>query len=138
MKLLILEDELILQFFYTKVIKLKFAGKIELFCVGTVTEALKLCEEHRFDLFVLDFNLPDGTAVDLLAKTKQFTPTIIISSNDKSVLIEFTKNFRQVKECYSKPLDVNTFVEIIDFYLDVNDKYECAPSIFFKESSYAF
>lgn len=138
MKLLILEDELILQLFYTKVIKLKFGSKIELFCVGSITEALKLCEEYRFDLFVLDFNLPDGTAVDFLAKTKQFTPSIIISAHDKNVLIEFTKNFRQVKECYSKPLDVNTFVEIIDFYLDANDKYECTPSIFFKESSYAF
>lgn len=138
MKLLILEDELILQFFYTKVIKLKFADKIELFCVGTVSEALKLCEEYMFDLFLLDFNLPDGTAIDFLAKTKQHTPTIIISSNDKRILIEFTKNFKQVKECYSKPLDINTFVEIIDFYLDANDKYECAPTIFFKESSYAF
>lgn len=50
MKLLILEDELILQFFYTKIIKLKFGSKIEPFCVGSITDALKLCEEHRFDL----------------------------------------------------------------------------------------
>lgn len=42
---------------------------------GTVAEALQLAGEFRFNLFILDVKLPDGTGVELCQKLHRLQPT---------------------------------------------------------------
>lgn len=39
-------------------------------------------QKTRFDLFVLDLNLPDGNGLDLLAVIRESAPVIILTAND--------------------------------------------------------
>ncbi len=43
---------------------------------GSVAEALELCRETAFDLYVLDVRLPDGTGVELCQKLREMRPGI--------------------------------------------------------------
>lgn len=43
---------------------------------GGVTEALQLAKELRFDLFILDIRLTDGTGVELCQKLKEIQPDV--------------------------------------------------------------
>jgi CheY-like chemotaxis protein len=42
---------------------------------GSVAEGFELAKEIRFDLFILDVRLPDGTGVELCQKLKELYPT---------------------------------------------------------------
>jgi OmpR-family two-component system manganese-sensing response regulator len=42
---------------------------------GSVAEGLELAKEIRFDLFILDVRLPDGTGVELCQKLRELHPT---------------------------------------------------------------
>ena len=141
MKILILEDEFILQMLYKKTIQLKFRDKVEIHQATTVAQARSLCNEHKdFDLFLLDFHLPDGTSLDFLQCNTCSTPSIVISSHDLSDLTEWFKDRPNVREIISKPLDIRSFSEIIEDYLDPKGINSCVggPNLFFKEPSYAF
>ena len=43
---------------------------------GSNAEALKLAEELKFDLFILDVRLPDGTGIELCQKVRQLQPGV--------------------------------------------------------------
>jgi DNA-binding response OmpR family regulator len=45
---------------------------------ATIVDALKLSREHHFDLYVLDWWLPDGTGIDLCKSLREFDPSIPI------------------------------------------------------------
>lgn len=42
----------------------------------TVAEALELASRHKFDLYVLDKHLPDGSGLELCTKLNQLTPGV--------------------------------------------------------------
>ncbi|MEY2481533.1 MAG: two-component system, OmpR family, alkaline phosphatase synthesis response regulator PhoP [Verrucomicrobiota bacterium] len=42
---------------------------------GSVAEGLELAKEIRFDLYILDVRLPDGTGVELCQKLRELHPT---------------------------------------------------------------
>ena len=42
---------------------------------GSVAEGFELAKEIRFDLFILDVRLPDGTGVELCQKLRELYPT---------------------------------------------------------------
>jgi DNA-binding response OmpR family regulator len=51
---------------------------------GTVAEARKLCDGHRFDLLIADLSLPDGSGADLLRHDEAcFGKGIIVSGHDE-------------------------------------------------------
>lgn len=64
-------------------IRLLIAGSLREFgyivaTAGTVAEALQLSGEFRFDLFILDVRLPDGTGIELCQQLRQLQPNVPI------------------------------------------------------------
>ncbi len=54
-------------------------------CCSTLGQAAKLLPQQRFDLLILDINLPDGNGLDLLRALRQRgnrTPAILLTAND--------------------------------------------------------
>jgi CheY-like chemotaxis protein len=43
---------------------------------GSVTEALALAKEVKYDLFILDVRLPDGTGIGLCQQLRQLQPEV--------------------------------------------------------------
>ena len=48
----------------------------EVLTAGTMEEARKLAEEKKFDLFVLDRRLPDGTGLQLCEQLQEIAPGV--------------------------------------------------------------
>lgn len=64
-------------------IRLLIAGSLQEFgyvvvTAGTVAEALQLSHEFRFDLFILDVRLPDGTGIELCQQLRELQPNVPI------------------------------------------------------------
>ncbi|OUQ26432.1 DNA-binding response regulator [Flavonifractor sp. An135] len=54
-------------------------------CRSTLTLARETLAEERFDLLILDINLPDGSGLDLLRQVRMngdSTPVILLTAND--------------------------------------------------------
>ena len=54
-------------------------------CRSTLTLARETLAEERFDLLILDVNLPDGSGLDLLRQVRRngdSTPVILLTAND--------------------------------------------------------
>ena len=52
---------------------------------GSLSEARKILEDKIFDLLILDINLPDGDATELLKEQKTanpLVPVILLTAND--------------------------------------------------------
>ncbi|HKX26911.1 MAG TPA: response regulator [Blastocatellia bacterium] len=53
-------------------------------CAGTLADALKRTEAEHFDLYLLDYNLPDGTGAELCLLIRVFdqeTPILFCTGN---------------------------------------------------------
>jgi DNA-binding response OmpR family regulator len=51
---------------------------------GSVAEAKRLCDGHRFDLLIADLSLPDGSGADLMRHDENcFGKGIIVSGHDE-------------------------------------------------------
>ena len=54
-------------------------------CRSTLAQAREALAEERFDLLILDINLPDGSGLDLLRRLRaggDCTPAILLTAND--------------------------------------------------------
>ena len=54
-------------------------------CRSALTQARETLAEERFDLLILDVNLPDGSGLDLLRQVRaegDATPVILLTAND--------------------------------------------------------
>lgn len=51
---------------------------------GTLSQAREMLAQKKFDLLILDVNLPDGSALDLLREVRQgeAVPVILLTAND--------------------------------------------------------
>lgn len=58
------------------------SGEIAPVACHTFQTAREEITKRRFDLFVLDLNLPDGNGLDLLALVRGSAPVIILTAND--------------------------------------------------------
>ena len=59
--------------------------EVSVVCRPSLTEARKVLAEDRFDLLILDVNLPDGSGLDLLRQVRaagDATPVILLTAND--------------------------------------------------------
>jgi CheY-like chemotaxis protein len=62
-------------------VRLLMAGSLQEFgyvvvTAATVAEALQLARELRFNLFILDVRLPDGTGIELCQQLRQLQPKV--------------------------------------------------------------
>lgn len=50
---------------------------------GTLSQAREMLAQKKFDLLILDVNLPDGSALDLLREVRQgeAVPVILLTAN---------------------------------------------------------
>lgn len=59
--------------------------EVSVTCRSTLTLARETLAEERFDLLILDVNLPDGSGLDLLRQVRMngdSTPVILLTAND--------------------------------------------------------
>jgi len=73
-KILVLEDFTDTRVWLCEALRETFA-KIELLEAATVAQARALLDEHRFDLALIDLNLPDGNGIDVIRDIVARTPT---------------------------------------------------------------
>jgi two-component system response regulator HydG len=120
-KILILEDDLtfsqLLEGFFKK-------HKYEPVVAYKVKDALKLLDQQSFDLLLVDYRLPDGTGLDVLATAKEkglSTPVVIMTSfNDVRTAV---KSIRLGAFDYiTKPVNPDELLMIIDNGLNIGSK----------------
>jgi two-component system response regulator HydG len=120
-KILILEDDLtfsqLLEGFFRK-------HKYEPVVAYKVKEALKLLDQQAFDLLLVDYRLPDGTGLDVLATAKEkglSTPVVIMTSfNDVRTAV---KSIRLGAFDYiTKPVNPDELLMIIESGLNTGSK----------------
>jgi two-component system response regulator HydG len=120
-KILILEDDLtfsqLLEGFFKK-------HKYEPVVAYKVKDALKLLDQQSFDLLLVDYRLPDGTGLDVLATAKEKglnTPVVIMTSfNDVRTAV---KSIRLGAFDYiTKPVNPDELLMIIDNGLNIGSK----------------
>ena len=59
--------------------------EVSVSCLPSLTKAREALAENRFDLLILDVNLPDGSGMDLLRQVRaegDSTPVILLTAND--------------------------------------------------------
>ncbi|UKT63227.1 sigma-54-dependent transcriptional regulator [Pedobacter mucosus] len=119
-RILILEDDTtfaqILEGFLTK-------NKHEVTLITHVKHALKLIEEKEFELFLIDFRLPDGTGIDVLSHIQNLaitTPLIIMTSfNDVRTAVKSMQ--MGAADYITKPVNPDELLMVIKNSLSKND-----------------
>ncbi|MDQ7066577.1 MAG: response regulator transcription factor [Sulfurimonas sp.] len=79
MKILLLEDDTALATILVDYLE----DEYEVVQTYSMKRALSLSEEHKFDLYIFDINVPDGDGISLLKELRAFhdtTPTIFITA----------------------------------------------------------
>ncbi len=83
--------------------------------VGNVAAARRSFEAARPDVAILDYRLPDGTALDLLSRFKELEPTVPIivltGFGSMELGVELIKG--GAEQCLSKPVESSTLLMII-------------------------
>ncbi len=107
-KILIVEDELCLRFLYKKMIK----EDIEIDEVTDGFEALELLGKKKYNLILLDINLPIINGLDILKKLRDMgknreTAVIILSALGMKKYKDKAEEFG-VKEYLEKPVDLKS------------------------------
>lgn len=78
-KLLLLEDDTALG----RGIQLALQGpEVQVTLVSTLAQARETLGKGRFDLLLLDVNLPDGSGLELLREVRGQVPVILLTAND--------------------------------------------------------
>ena len=89
-KVLLIEDDIIDQMAFKRLVKtgnLPYDYKI----AGSVHKAIKILNEHDFDIILADFNLGDGNAFDVF-KVVHNTPFVLVTgSGDEEIAVEAMK-----------------------------------------------
>ncbi len=88
-KILLVEDNELDALLLQEALKKAATTKLEMLLAGTVGEALKLLEEHQFDLILSDLNLPDGQGMDTFTRIQgraHTTPIILLTGYESESL----------------------------------------------------
>lgn len=97
-KLLVVDDNLDYLEFLVSVLKKHF----EAYEASGVKEALQVLENIEIEAICSDFNMKDGTGLDLLREIRQrnlTTPFLLMSGNDDEMLEKETKHYGGVFCC---------------------------------------
>lgn len=80
--ILLLEDDLSLA---NGIVLVLQQEELSFTCCRTVKEAVKFVEDHEFDLYLLDINLPDGSGIEFcrrLRSSDRMEPVIFLTAQD--------------------------------------------------------
>ncbi|OIQ20044.1 MAG: hypothetical protein BM556_06030 [Bacteriovorax sp. MedPE-SWde] len=110
MKLLIVEDEEILLEKYTKYLSDYYS---EINNANTYHDAIKLISTNKYDVVLVDYNLPDGNGLDIIKANKsvnQSTIFVMITAYSKERLAIESLNLG-VFRYLEKPLEKDSLIE---------------------------
>jgi CheY-like chemotaxis protein len=96
--------------------------------VGTVKKALDLMKDVTFDLFILDYRMPEMTGIELcrlIRQTDSETPIMIYSAMSRDTDREDALNAGATAYLV-KPNDLENFNETVEQLM--NRKYQVQPS----------
>ena len=109
-KILLLEDDEL--FSLSLIDYLEEFSEVNITHVNNSTEMLELIYENRYDLYLLDINLPDISGLDLLKDIRNATddtPTIFLTSyKDKETLTQGFEN--GADDFLTKPFDMDELI----------------------------
>lgn len=131
-KILLLEDDTVLADILVDYLQEDY----EVLHTYSMKKALTLSEEHSFDLYIFDINVPDGDGISLLKELRGFsdtTPTIFITAfhDTKYLKSAFESG---ANDFIKKPFDLEELGQRIDNikrHFGLNSKIELATNIEF-------
>lgn len=91
--------------------------------------ALKLCEDHSFDVVVLDYIMPSISGIELLNKIRDFQPTIrsvIVSGKidtqlSEDAVVEELRDRIEADAYLHKPLNNQKLLDTVNVLLNENE-----------------
>lgn len=126
-KILIIEDDLIDQMTFTRMFD-RSELDVEYFVASSIQEAQSEFAKQPFDLVISDYNLADGTPLDLIEHLPNI-PFILISGNEDETIIDnlitsFTKERKTEKiACLTKDINLdylNDLLKLVSEFLSEN------------------
>lgn len=115
--ILVVEDEVVNQFFFEKSLK---KTRANLFFVKNGFDAIKMIKENtEIDLVLMDVRLPGMDGIDTMAQIKQLNPEIPIIIQTASVLPSIYESAFEngCNEFVTKPINMDTLLIILKKYL---------------------
>lgn len=124
-KILIIEDDLIDQMAFVRMIK-KQNLDLEYAVAKSIQEAKTILSHEIYDLVISDHNLADGTTFDLLEDLKS-TPFILITGNEDQSTIKSVESKLGAIACFTKDLDLNYLKELPRFIQNFFNRKTTTP-----------
>jgi two-component system, NtrC family, response regulator HydG len=89
---------------------------------NSVANALKLVEQESFDVYMLDYKLPDGSGLDIAGRirTKWGSPPIILISGYNPSAVRFRAQQLHITEFIQKPFSRETLCEVVKKVIDAS------------------
>jgi DNA-binding NtrC family response regulator len=93
---------------------------------GDLSAAYKSLEATRPDIAILDYRLPDGTALDLLSKFKELEPTvpIIVLTGFGSMELGVSLIKSGAEQCLAKPVEPSALLMIVHKLVENSRNYQ--------------
>jgi DNA-binding NtrC family response regulator len=97
------------------------AKGLRVLTAGNCLEAEHVCRTQRPDAALLDYELPDGNALDLMARVKSIDPTMvtIVLTGQGSIQIAVEAVKLGADQFLTKPVDLSTLLVLIQRGLEV-------------------
>jgi DNA-binding response OmpR family regulator len=138
MHILLLEDDTVLADILIDYLQESF----EVSHTYSMKEALRLCDENSYDLYIFDINVPDGDGITLLKELRNFndeTPTIFITA------FHDTKHLKDAfqsggNDFIKKPFDLEELMQRIaniQRHFGLNKTLQLAPDITFEQQTHS-
>lgn len=111
------DDELIRELFR---VALEADGRCEVVTVSAYREAERLCQQEKFDIFFLDYHLPEGIGWNLAHKALDVRPgqrvphVVLMSGTVNAEDVCVTDRFSDRTILFSKPFSVNELYQLVD------------------------
>jgi two-component system response regulator HydG len=110
--------------------RMLFGEKYEVRAANSVADALKVIEQEAFDVYVLDYKLPDGSGLDVAARIRAkwgAAPIILISGYDPSAVALRAEQLH-ITEFLQKPFSRETICEVVKKAIDSSSSTAPAES----------
>src|SRR3989338_2409631 len=118
-KLLVVDDEIDI----VEVTKKFFTRRgVETFSASEGNEAIRIIQEQKPDLILLDYNLPGLSGMEILRKMREElkldTKVILVTGFETEMVNNETKDLG-IHDCVHKPLDLNKLEKIVMAALNI-------------------
>lgn len=113
MKIMIVDDELVVGDFFCQLAKIR--GYTDIETVGSGQEAISRVMNNRYDLITLDIRMPGLSGLEIIAMLRNMSPHAIIAIISGFIPDRISS---EVAECADimlpKPVDIDTFNTLLD------------------------